>query len=84
MIFQSKMDRANQFSQEQNAKRREKEAPDVYLPGEDGELPEVCLQDEMEKGDLFAMIVAGFLTIWPAVLVVLGVLMLAGYFFIMH
>ena len=42
------------------------------------------LKSSMEKGDLFAMIVAAFAVLWPIVLIVLVVLALAGYFFIVR
>ena len=40
--------------------------------------------DEMEKGDGLAMLIAAFITIVPICLVVLAILVLAGYFFIVR
>ena len=82
MIFQSKIDRAFALMREKNANRRKKNAPDVYPDAPDVPRPE--LSQEMEKGDLFAMIVAAFAVLWPIVLIVLVVLALAGYFFIVR
>ena len=48
------------------------------MPGREERTP----ADEMEHGDLPAMLIAALVTIVPACLLVLAVLALAGYFFI--
>lgn len=83
MIFpKRKVERAMKWSRERRAKadgvpvNEDGTIDEENLPTMD-ELREVNIQDEMEKGDLGAMILAGFLTIIPiavAVLVVLGLL----------
>ena len=38
-------------------------------------------QEPLEKGDIPAMIIAGFLTLGPYVLIMIGVLVLLGWLF---
>jgi hypothetical protein len=40
------------------------------------------LQDEMEKGDLAAIFLAALLTLWPAIIISIGPLLLL-YFFVL-
>jgi len=82
MIFQQKIDRAFKFMREKNASRRTENAPDVYT--DPNAKPEIPLSQEMEKGDLFAMVVAAFAVLWPVVLVVLVFICLVGYFFVVR
>lgn len=72
MIFQKKVDRAMKHSHDR-AKAQEGEGQ-----------PDLNPEDIMEKGDLPAMMLAGMVTILPVALVVLGILVLAGYFFLMR
>ncbi len=83
MIFpKRKVERAMKWSRERRAKadgvpvNEDGTIDEENLPTTD-ELREVNIQDEMEKGDMGAMILAGCLTIIPiavAVLAVLGLL----------
>mgnify|MGYP006873031211 CR=1 FL=1 len=58
MPFFSKYERAREWQKEQNQKLH----PDDY----NGEkLYETTIEEEMEKGDMFAMMISGFLTILP-------------------
>jgi hypothetical protein len=38
------------------------------------------LRVEMEKGDLPAIIIAAFLTLWPAIAIIIGLMLLLLYF----
>ena len=71
MIFQKKIDRAFQKLHEDKQKTEEKEK-------------RPALSDEMEKGDLPAMIIAAMITILPVALLALLALAGIGYLFLFH
>ena len=70
--FHGRYERFRQLQRERMGEEREP------LPGREMRTP----ADEMEKGDLPAMLIAALVTIVPACLLVLAVLALVGYFFI--
>ncbi len=72
MIFRKRTERALKYSREQAEKRD-------ALSGEKEDLSK-----ELEKGDLLAMLIAGFVVLWPAALVVLAIIAAAGYFFLVR
>ena len=73
--FERKYERARKLTQEHAKQGKPPANPDR---------PEPELEDVMEKGDMFAMILSALLTILPIALVVLALLSLAGYFFIVR
>ncbi|MEG1560091.1 MAG: hypothetical protein RRY79_00370 [Clostridia bacterium] len=97
MIFGDKANKALQLARERNLERAEiakrkrqvweaehegSENPEEASPFDPND--EVPMKERLEKGDMFAMIMAGFLTILPVALVVLVALSLLGYFFLMR
>ena len=74
MLFKNKYERARKWQLEQNAKNH----PEEY----NGEkLYEPSIADELEKGDLFALMVSGVLTILPIVTMLLLLIVFIGYLF---
>ena len=74
MLFKSKYERARKWQLEQNAKN----FPEEY----NGEkLHEETIADNLEKGDMFALMVSGMLTILPIVTILLLIIVLVGYLF---
>lgn len=73
MIFQKRVERAMEHT---HAKAVEREAASPH--------PDVDVEDITEKGDLPAMMLAGVFTILPVAILVLAILVLAGYFFLMR
>lgn len=73
MVVQEKMDQALELYHERQRIKTE-EYRRRY-----GETP-----PEVEKGDVPAMILAAFLMILPAVLLILLLMVGAGYFFLLH
>lgn len=73
MLFQRKIDGAMKKLHEACAaeEERRKEAGEPY---EEMERP------ELEKGDIPAMIIAAFITFIPVAILVLGIILVAGYF----
>ncbi len=69
MLWKKKYDRALKLTQERAQEREQK-------------LEKNDISGELEKGDLLAMLIAGFLVLWPAGLVALLIVAAAGYFFI--
>lgn len=69
MIFQKKVDRAFDYLKEQKAKR-ESERKDIPYRED----------DELEKGDLFSMIVAAFIVFAPVFLILLVLIVLSFIF----
>lgn len=77
MIFQSKIDRAlKKLHDESDAGQAERDREQGT-----NEIPEM---PELEKNDFLAMVIAALITIIPAALVVLGGIVLVGYFLLMH
>lgn len=74
MLFKSKYDRARKWQLEQKAKN----FPEEY----NGEkLHEETIADNLEKGDMFALIFSAMITIIPVVVILLLIIVLAGYLF---
>lgn len=69
MIFRGKYERAKEFQKEQ-------------LAGQQMVFDEDDPESLLEKNDMPAMILAGLLTFLPAALIALGIICLAGWFFI--
>lgn len=77
MIFQSKIDRAlKKLHDESDAGQAER--------GREQGMTEIPEMPELEKNDFLAMVLAALITIIPAALVVLGGIVLVGYFLLMH
>lgn len=77
MIFQSKIDRAlKKLHDESDAGQAERDREQGM-----NEIPEM---PELEKNDFLAMVIAALITIIPVALVVLGGIVLFGYFLLMH
>ncbi len=76
MFWQGKVDRAIRYQQEQKEKQDELQKE---YSGE--KLYEPSYAEEMEKGDMFAMILAGCFTILPVCAGVLLLIVLAGMLF---
>jgi hypothetical protein len=55
---------------------------DKLIDVKDAERKAKTLKDEMEKGDLPAIVIAAFLALWPAAVISIGLLLLL-YFFVM-
>ena len=68
MIFQGKYDRAMKRLKEQSGSARD----------------QTELSQNMEKGDLAAMLIAAVIVILPVAILVLGIMALAGYFFVVR
>ena len=75
MLLKSKYERARKWQLEQKAQR---EGEEVYT-GE--KLYEPSIDDEMEKGDMLALMVSGVMTILPIVTILLLIIVLAGFLF---
>ncbi|MBQ6334204.1 MAG: hypothetical protein IJI46_03935 [Erysipelotrichaceae bacterium] len=73
MIFNGRYERAKKWQLEQKAKNDAK-----YDPGY-----EITPEDIMEKGDMAAMMISGFLTIFPIAVIVLLIMVFIGMAF-MH
>ena len=76
MIFKDKLDRAIQWEKEQKLPPQDPRAE--YL--EEQEEPD--LSKEVERGDMFAMLFSGCITIFLPCLLALGVLLGAGFLFL--
>jgi len=74
-VGESKYERARKWQLEQKAQR---EGEEVYT-GE--KLYEPSIADEMEKGDMLALMVSGVMTILPIVTILLLIIVLAGFLF---
>ena len=74
MIFQKKYDRAKEWQLEQKKKFSDADV-DYSL----GDRPTIA--DELEKGDMFALMLSGVLTILPIAILVLLIMVLVGYLF---
>ena len=75
MLLKSKYERAKKWQLEQKAQR---EGNGDY----NGEkLYEPSIADEMEKGDMLALMLSGILTILPVITVLLLIMVLIGFLF---
>ncbi len=68
------------FGRYERARKLQKEKREQMPYGRDETAP----IEEMERGDLPAMLIAALITILPIALIVLAVLSLAGFLFIVH
>jgi len=66
------------FGRYERARKLQKEKRGQMPFGRDETAP----IEEMERGDLLAMLIAAMITILPVALIVLAVLSIAGFFFI--
>ena len=73
MLFQKKLDRARELRRERMGLDEEEENIEIERPP---------LKDEIEKGDMAAMLVSGCLTILPVCLLVLLLLCGGGWLFL--
>lgn len=74
MFFQRKIDGSMKKLHESSDAAEEERRKDAGEPYEELERP------ELEKGDMFAMIIAAFITFIPVAILVLGIILVAGYF----
>ena len=74
MLFQRKIDGAMKKLHESSDAAEEERRKDAGEPYEELERP------ELEKGDMLAMIIAAFITFIPVAILVLGIILVAGYF----
>ena len=82
MLLQNKIERAFKLQSRKNAERTGMTSEmqmKEYDPKTDIERPP--LKDMMEKGDVFAMLIAGFITFIPAALIVMVVMVLLARLF---
>ena len=77
MMFQGKLERARKLQREQAGLRDE---PD-YSEYNGEKLYEPTIEDTMEKGDMFALMVSGVLTILPIAVIALAVTVGVGFLF---
>ena len=82
MLFQGRLDRARNLQRRQRGLPEEgKEAENEEGLSEELPIEKPSLREEMEKGDLFAMIVAGLLSVFLPAAAVLG--LLAGFCYLL-
>lgn len=74
MFFQRKIDGAMKKLHEGSDTAEEERRKEAGEPYEEMERP------ELEKGDMLAMIIAAFITFIPVAILVLGIILVAGYF----
>lgn len=76
LMFRSRYERAKKWQLEQKEKREK--AFEEY----NGEkLYEESVEDVIEKGDMFALMISGILTILPVVILLLLIIVFAGLLF---
>ena len=69
MMFRGRFDRARTLQKEQ-------------MQGHDLAYDDVDIEDKLEKNDTFAMILAALITILPAALLAIGIMLLVGWLFL--
>ena len=69
MMFRGRFDRARAFQKEQ-------------MQGRDLAYDDVDIEDKLEKHDTLAMVLAALITILPAALLAIGIMLLAGWLFL--
>ena len=74
MLFQRRIDGAMQKLHGSSDAAEGARRKDAGEPYEELERP------ELEKGDMLAMIIAAFITFIPVAILVLGIILVAGYF----
>lgn len=75
MLLRSRYERAKKWQLEQKALREQQQE----YHGE--KLYEPSIADEMEKGDMLALMVSGVMTILPIVTILLLIMVLVGFLF---
>ena len=68
-MFRGRFDRARAFQKEQ-------------MQGRDLAYDDVDIEDKLEKHDTLAMVLAALITILPAALLAIGIMLLAGWLFL--
>lgn len=76
MLLRGKYERAKKWQLEQKEKR---EAQSLEYNGE--KLYEPSIAEEMEKGDMFSLMISGMLTILPVVSLLLLIIILISFAF---
>ena len=80
MLFQDKYDRARKLQLEKLEEAKKK--PYVEYPEE--KLYEPTIEEQLEKGDMLAMIVSGIITILPVAIFVLLLIVFISWIFFFH
>ena len=76
MLLQEKIERARKLQQE-NIHPKE----DIYSEYSGEKLYEPTIKDELEKGDMIALMLSGLFAILPLALLALGVIVLIAFLF---
>ena len=72
-MYEKKLDRARKLQREQRGLDEEYHGEKLYDPS---------IEDELEKGDMFALVVSAFFTFIPiAIIALVGMVLLACLFF---
>ncbi len=69
MMFRGRFDRAKALQKEQ-------------MQGRDLAYDDVDIEDKLEKNDTLAMVLAALITILPAALLAIGIMLLVGWLFL--
>lgn len=69
MMFRGRFDRARALQKEQ-------------MQGRDLAYDDVDIEDKLEKNDTLAMVLAALITILPAALLAIGIMLLVGWLFL--
>ena len=73
MMYEKRLERARKLQREQRGLDEEYHGEKLYEPS---------LEDELEKGDMFALVVSAIFTFLPiAIIALLGMILLACLFF---
>ena len=78
MLFPDKYERARKLQQE----KLQQQTPQEEYHGE--KLHEPTIEEEIEKGDMFALIASGLLTFLPAALLALLAIVFISWILFMH
>ena len=78
MLFQDKYERARKLQQENVQK------PDVYEEYNGEKLYEPTVEEQLEKGDMFTLMVSGLLTILPVALLALLLIVFISWIIFIH
>lgn len=79
MLYPERIKRAFRIFREKNEK-----AQNASVTENETFTPEVTIEENLEKGDIPAMLLAGFLVIMPIAVVILLVLAVIGFFFLIR
>ena len=78
MLFQDKYERARKLQRDNINK------PDVHEEYHGEKLYEPTIEEQLEKGDMFALMVSGLITILPVALLVLLLIVFISWIFLIH